>query len=53
MYGLLTYFVKYMLVAVFVARASFILRGMGTLLDKQIRTSVRWASQANVVLGDA
>jgi aarF domain-containing kinase len=27
---------------VFVARSSFILRGMGTLLDKQIQTSMRW-----------
>eukprot|EP00980_Cylindrotheca_fusiformis_P009751 scaffold2149_cov187-Cylindrotheca_fusiformis.AAC.29 len=37
-------------VAIFVARASFILRGMGTLLDKQICTSARWASIAKVVV---
>ena len=37
-------------VAVFVARSSFILRGMGTLLDQQIRTSMRWAPQAKLAL---
>jgi aarF domain-containing kinase len=40
-------------VAVFVARASFILRGMGTLLDKQVRTSMRWSHQAKRALKEA
>ena len=31
---------------VFVARTSFLIRGMGTLLEKQIRTSKRWSSFA-------
>ena len=33
-------------VAVFVARCGFILRGMGTLLGKQIKTSKRWSVYA-------
>ncbi|CAJ1895898.1 unnamed protein product [Cylindrotheca closterium] len=37
-------------VAIFVARASFILRGMGTILDKQICTASRWMSQAEDAL---
>ena len=35
---------------VFVARASFILRGMGTILDKQVCTASRWVSQAEEAL---
>mmetsp|Transcript_24659 Transcript_24659/g.60558 ORF Transcript_24659/g.60558 Transcript_24659/m.60558 type:complete len:441 (-) Transcript_24659:1988-3310(-) len=37
-------------VAIFAARASFILRGMGTILDKQICTATRWVSQAEDAL---
>jgi hypothetical protein len=35
---------------VFVARSSFIIRGMGTLLGKQIRTASRWQDQASRAL---
>jgi len=35
---------------VFVARSSFIIRGMGTLLGKQIRTAARWKDQARIAL---
>ena len=35
---------------VFVARSSFIIRGMGTVLGKQIRTSLRWKKQAGIAL---
>ena len=37
-------------VAIFVARASFIIRGMGTILETQIRTAVRWSAQAQEAL---
>mmetsp|Transcript_81788 Transcript_81788/g.237139 ORF Transcript_81788/g.237139 Transcript_81788/m.237139 type:complete len:598 (-) Transcript_81788:312-2105(-) len=33
-------------VAIFVARSSFIIRGMGTLLGQQVRTASRWKNQA-------
>lgn len=35
---------------VFVARSSFIIRGMGTVLGKQIRTSLRWKDHAAIAL---
>mmetsp|Transcript_61065 Transcript_61065/g.149504 ORF Transcript_61065/g.149504 Transcript_61065/m.149504 type:complete len:142 (-) Transcript_61065:70-495(-) len=37
-------------VAIFVARSSFILRGMGTLLDKQIETAHAWGKYAKATL---
>ena len=37
-------------VAVFVARCGFILRGMGTILGKQIKTSKRWSVYARQAL---
>eukprot|EP00539_Tryblionella_compressa_P000284 CAMPEP_0178736236 /NCGR_PEP_ID=MMETSP0744-20121128/2329_1 /TAXON_ID=913974 /ORGANISM="Nitzschia punctata, Strain CCMP561" /LENGTH=102 /DNA_ID=CAMNT_0020388689 /DNA_START=63 /DNA_END=371 /DNA_ORIENTATION=- len=37
-------------VAIFVARSSFILRGMGTLLGKQVQTSTRWYPYAKQAL---
>ena len=37
-------------VAVFVARCGFLLRGMGTVLGKQIKTSERWAVYARQAL---
>ncbi len=37
---------------VFVARSSFIIRGMGTILGKQIRTASRWTKQAVIALND-
>mmetsp|Transcript_62153 Transcript_62153/g.74788 ORF Transcript_62153/g.74788 Transcript_62153/m.74788 type:complete len:686 (+) Transcript_62153:124-2181(+) len=36
--------------AVMAARCSFLLRGLGSLLQQQIRTSERWQSHAQVVL---
>jgi aarF domain-containing kinase len=39
-------------VAIFVARSSFILRGMGTLLDKQIETSSLWGKYAKAALSE-
>lgn len=39
-------------VAVFVARCGFILRGMGTMLGKQIKTSERWSVYAKQALDE-
>jgi Na+/H+ antiporter NhaC len=36
----------YTLNIVFVARTSWMFRGMGSMLDEQIRTSKRWAKHA-------
>ena len=40
-------------VAIFVARCGFILRGMGSILGKQIKTSERWSVYAKEALDEA
>lgn len=40
-------------VAVFVARCGFLLRGMGSILGKQIKTSERWSVYAKQALEEA
>lgn len=40
-------------VAIFVARCGFILRGMGSILGKQIKTSQRWSAYAKQALEEA
>ena len=40
-------------VAIFVARCGFILRGMGSILGKQIKTSQRWSVYAKQALEEA
>eukprot|EP00531_Pseudo-nitzschia_arenysensis_P009620 CAMPEP_0116122852 /NCGR_PEP_ID=MMETSP0329-20121206/4433_1 /TAXON_ID=697910 /ORGANISM="Pseudo-nitzschia arenysensis, Strain B593" /LENGTH=704 /DNA_ID=CAMNT_0003616723 /DNA_START=143 /DNA_END=2257 /DNA_ORIENTATION=+ len=40
-------------VAIFVARCGFILRGMGSILGKQIKTSERWSVYAKEALNEA
>ncbi|KAL3920180.1 MAG: hypothetical protein SGILL_003390 [Bacillariaceae sp.] len=42
-----------MAMQVFVARCSFILRGMGTMLGKQVHTSLRWKAYAEDALQSA
>jgi hypothetical protein len=38
---------------VFVARSSFILRGMGTMLGKQVHTSMRWKVYAEKAIQES
>ncbi|KAG7356579.1 ABC1 family-domain containing protein [Nitzschia inconspicua] len=40
-------------VAIFVARSSFILRGMGTMLGKQVHTSMRWKVYAEKAIQES
>lgn len=42
--------VSYTLITVFVARTSWMFRGMGSMLNEQIRTSKRWSKHAHEAL---